>query len=48
MAFIDLDKAYNRVKTGALWQLLRMYDVGDKLLSKIKSMYVDSLAYMSE
>ena len=27
----------------ALWQVLKMYDVGDKLLSGIKSMYVDSL-----
>ena len=25
-----------------MWQVLRMYDVGDKLLSGIKSMYVDS------
>ena len=26
----------------ALWQVLKMYDVGGKLLSNIKSMYVDS------
>ena len=29
-----------------LWQVLRMYDVGSKLLSVINSMYVDSLACM--
>ena len=33
-----------RVNGEALWQVLRMYDVGGKLLSGIKSMYVDSSA----
>ena len=28
----------------ALWQVLRIYDVGDKLLNGIKSIYVKSLA----
>ena len=28
----------------ALWQVLRMYDVGGKLLNGIKSMYLNSLA----
>ena len=42
MSFIDLEKAYNRVNREALWQVLRMYDVGCKLLSEVKSMYVDS------
>ena len=32
------------INRDALWQVLRMYDVGGKLLSGIKSMYVDSLA----
>ena len=31
------------VNREALWQVLRMYDVGFKLLGGIKSMYVDSL-----
>ena len=44
VGFIDLEKAYDRVHMEALWQVLRMYDVGGKLLSGIKSMYVDSLA----
>ena len=30
--------------TEALWQILRMYDVGGKLLNGIKSMYVNSLS----
>ena len=45
-SFIDLEKAYNRVSKEPLWQVLRMHDVGGKLLGGIKSMYVDSLAYI--
>ena len=41
-----LQKAYDRVNKEALWQVLRMYDVGGKLLNGIKSMYVNSLAYV--
>ena len=44
VGFIDLEKVYNRVNREALWQMLRMYDVGGKLLSGIKSMYADSSA----
>ena len=40
MCFMDLQKAYDRVNREALWQALRMYDLGDKLLGGIKSMYV--------
>ena len=42
--FIDLEKAYDRVHTETLCQVLRMYDVGGKVLNGIKSMYVDSSA----
>ena len=41
---MDLEKAYDRVNGEALWQVLRMYDVSGKLVSGIKSMYVNSLA----
>ena len=41
MGFMDLEKAYDRE---ALWQALGMFDVGGKLLSEIKSMYIDALA----
>ena len=34
----------SRVNREALWQVLRMFDVGVKLLSGIKSMYVDCSA----
>ena len=48
MGFIDLEKAYDRVNREALWEVLRMYDVGAKLLSGMKSMYVDCLACVSK
>ena len=41
--FMDQEKPYDRVNRKALWQLLRMYDVGGKLLDGIKSIYVNSL-----
>ena len=46
VGFIGLEKAYDRVNLfrEALWQVLRMYDLGGKLLSGIKGMYVDSSA----
>ena len=43
VGFIDLKKPYDRDKRKTFWHVLRMYDVGGKLLSGIKSMYVDSL-----
>ena len=39
-----LEKAYHRVNREALWQVLRMYDVGGKLLNCIKSVLVNRLA----
>ena len=37
---------YDRVNREALCQVQRMYDVGSKLLNGIKSIYVNSLAYV--
>ena len=39
-----MEKAYDRVNREALLQVLRMYDVGGKLLNGIKSTYVNGLA----
>ena len=39
VAYIDWEKVYNKVNWKILWQVLRMYDVGGKLLFGIKSMY---------
>ena len=44
MGFIDFKKRYDRVNMKTLWQVLRMYDVDDKLLNGIKSIYVNNLA----
>ena len=40
VGFMDLEKAYDRVNREALWQVLRMYDMGGNLLTGIKSIYV--------
>ena len=44
MNFIDSEKAYDRVHTEALYKVLRIYDVGGKLLMGIKRMYIVSLS----
>ena len=44
MGFMDLGKVYDRVNRETLWQMLRMYDGGGKLLNGIKRMYVNNLA----
>ena len=44
LGFKDLEKAYDRINRETLWQVLRMYGMGGKLLSGIKSIYVDSSA----
>ena len=31
MGFIDMEKAYDKVNMEALWQVLRIYDMGGKL-----------------
>ena len=41
---VNLEKACHRVNREALWQTLRMYDVGSKLLNGIESIYFNSLA----
>ena len=43
VGFMDLEKAYDMVNREALRKVLRMYDVGGKLLNGIKSMYVNRL-----
>ena len=40
---MDLEEAYDRVNRGALWQVLRMYDMGGKMLNGINNMYVNSV-----
>ena len=44
MGFMELEKAYNRVNRETLWQVLRIYDVGGKLLNDINSIFVNNIA----
>ena len=39
---------YDKVNSKELWQVLRMYDVGGKLLNRIKNMYDTSLVYVRD
>ncbi len=38
-AFMDLEKAYDRVNREALWSVLQIYDVGGQLLKGIQAFY---------
>ena len=46
MGFMHLEEVYDRVNREALWQVLRMYDVGGKLLNGIKSMYLNNIGFV--
>ena len=39
-AFLDLEKAYDRVDRDAMWNVLRLYGIGGRLLRGVKSFYV--------
>ena len=41
-AFLDLEKAYGRVDRDAMWNVLRLYGIGGRLLQGVKSLYVGS------
>ena len=43
-AFLDLEKAYDRVDRDAMWNVLRLYGIGGRLLQAVKSLYVGSKA----
>ena len=36
VGFMDLEKPYDMVNRGALWKVMRMYDVGGELLNSIE------------
>ncbi len=38
-AFMDLEKAYDRVDREALWNVLKIYGVGGQLLKGIQAFY---------
>ena len=39
---MDLEKAYDTIDRHGMWQMLRVYGVGKKLLKAVQSFYVDS------
>ena len=43
-AFLDLEKAYDRVDRDAMWNVLRLNGIGGRLLRGVKSLYVGSKA----
>ena len=43
-AFLDLEKAYDRVDREAMWSVLRMYGIGGRLLRAVESLYSNSRA----
>ena len=44
VCLMDMEKVYEWVNREALWQVLRMYDVGGKLFNGIIRMYINILA----
>ena len=43
-AFMDLEKASDTIDRHGMWQMLKVYGVGGKLLKAVQSFYVDSRA----
>ena len=43
-AFMDQEKAYDTIDRHGMWQMLRVYSVGKKMLKALQSFYVDSMA----
>ena len=41
---MDLENAYDMIDRHGMWQMLRVYGVGGKLLEAVQSFYVDSRA----
>ena len=43
VSFMDLKKVDDSINGEGIWQVLKMFDVGGKLLNSIMSMYVNGL-----
>ena len=41
---MDMETAFDTINRHSLWQMLRVYGVGRKLLKAVQSFYVDSRA----
>ena len=42
--FMDLEKAYDTIDRHGMWQMLRVYGVGGKLLKAVQSFHAESRA----
>ena len=40
-AYTDLEKAYDTIDRHGMWQMLRVYGVGGKLMKEVHSFYID-------
>ena len=40
-AFMDLEMPYDTINRHGMWQMLRVYGVGEKLLKAVQSFYLD-------
>ena len=40
-AFMDLEEAYDTIDRHGMWQILRVYGVGGKMLQAVQSFYLD-------
>ena len=40
-AFMNLEKAYDTIDRHGMWQMLRVYGVGGKLMKAVQSFYVE-------
>ena len=40
-AFMDLEKVYDTIGRHGMWQMLRVYGIGGKLLKAVQSFYAD-------
>ena len=46
-AFMNLEKAYDTIDRHGMWQMLRVYGVGEKLLKAVQNVYIDSIGRVS-
>ena len=40
-AYMDFEKAYDTIDLHGMWQMLRMYGFGGKLLKAVHNFYID-------
>jgi len=43
LAFLDLEKAYDKVPRSVIWPIMRWYGVPEKLIALVKAMYRDPI-----